>query len=123
MRSEFSTICPRMIWYLKSTGKQPKANPISHFFLNWATGGTAVTVHECNHNVAVLVIQNPQPESSNIIHASFLHPYDVSLSKAIRINSSDFDGKQQAGFENFMTSKQLDDHCVNGKYYMAWHTR
>ena len=104
----------------------------SHVVMNFA-GGTFVTVHECNHNVAVWAIKSqpvfvfgppPRPLAPpDRIHASILHPYDVCLSKTIRIISSDFDFKQQAGFENFMTSKQLDEHCINGKYYMAWHAR
>jgi hypothetical protein len=48
-----------------------------------------------------------------------LHPYDVTLAKDVMPSRIDLRGKQRVGFENFMTSKQLDEYCVNGKYYIA----
>jgi hypothetical protein len=49
----------------------------------------------------------------------FLHPYDVALAKDIMEIPLDLNCKLQAGFENFIRSKQLDQFCVNGKFYIA----
>jgi hypothetical protein len=96
---------------------------------NWFNGAVNLHVHESNHNVAVWLIKrqpvcdtqypNGLPNPDRHFHTRILHPYDVTLKKEIRVQKAELNGKQQAGFENFMTSKQLDEYCVNGKYYMA----
>ena len=85
-------------------------------------------IHESNHNIAVWLIKR-QPDCDtqfpngfthpkSVFSARILHPYDVTLAKEIRVQCAELNGQQQAGFENFMTSKQLDEYCINGKYYI-----
>jgi hypothetical protein len=83
----------------------------------------ALHVHESHHNVAVWLIKT-QPDHDRSMprfssSSRLLHPYDTTLALDIFGTPTDFNGLRQVGFENFMTSKQLDDHCVNGKYYIS----
>ena len=89
----------------------------------------ALHVHESNHNVAVWLIKRQpaydtkfphgQPAMQRLKIDRILHPYDTTLAKDITPSRFDLRGKQRVGFANFMTSKQLDEYCVNGKYYIA----
>jgi hypothetical protein len=83
----------------------------------------ALHVHESHHNVAVWLIKTQRDDDTSVppvrMLARLLHPYDVALAKDIMEIPLNLNGKLQVGFENFMTSKQLDQFCVNGKYYIA----
>ena len=89
----------------------------------------ALHVHESNHNVAVWLIKKQPAYDTEFPHGQpgiefckidrILHPYDVTLAKDVTPRRFDLRGKQRVGFANFMTSKQLDEYCVNGKYYIA----
>ena len=84
-------------------------------------------VHESNHNVAVWFSKGPNADKKHpngfraLLFVRLLHPYDVALAKDISIQASELWGQEREswGFENFMTSKQLDEYCVNGKYYIG----
>jgi hypothetical protein len=103
---------------------QGKSYGVSRYY----KGTVGLHVHESNHNVAVWLIKR-QPDCDTQypnglpppfrIYNRILHPYDVTLAKQITMSSSELNGyKHQVGFSNFMTSKQLDEYCVSGKYYM-----
>jgi hypothetical protein len=89
----------------------------------WDNVKVVLHVHESHHNVAVWLIKKQpyrdtrMPKFSSCI--MLLHPYDVTLAKYIFEEPTDLNGKHQVGVENFMTSKELDEYCVNGKYYIA----
>ena len=100
----------------------------SYSVCSYCHGAVGLHIHESNHNVAVWLIKR-QPVCDTIypnglplgrrFYNRILHPYDVTLAKEISVQNSELNGKQQAGFANFMTSKQLDEYCVNGKYYIG----
>jgi hypothetical protein len=46
---------------------------------------------------------------------TLLHPYHVTRARELRLCTST---PQHATAENFMTSKQLDEFCCNGKYLL-----
>jgi len=80
----------------------------------------SIRIHESNHNVSVwlkktpFTIANPfQPESVTL---NLLHPDDPSRNKTLSLSLNDH---QQVGVENFITSKQLDEYCHSGKYYIS----
>jgi hypothetical protein len=80
----------------------------------------SIRIHESNHNVSVwlkktpFTIANPfQPESVTL---NLLHPDDPSRNKTLSLILTDH---QQVGVENFITSKQLDEYCHSGKYYIS----
>jgi hypothetical protein len=83
----------------------------------------ALHMHESHHNVAVWLIKKQPYRDTRMPKFSsgtmLLHPYDVTLAKYIFEEPTDLNGKHQVGVENFMTSKELDEYCVNGKYYIA----
>jgi hypothetical protein len=54
-----------------------------------------------------------QPEDAKL---HLLHPDDPSKDKELKITLNDHD---QVGVENFITSKQLDEYCHSGKYYIS----
>jgi len=89
----------------------------------WADTEVVLHVHESHHNVAVWLIRKHPDRNTRMPNFSsftkLLHPYDVTLAKHIFGEPTDLNGKHQVGFENFMTSKELDEYCVNGKYYIA----
>jgi hypothetical protein len=89
----------------------------------WEGVNVALHVHESHHNVAVWLIKTKPCCDTRMplagLFTTLLHPYDVNLAKYIFEDLIHFNGKQQVGFENFMTSKELDEYCVSGKYYIA----
>ena len=99
----------------------------SYGVISYHDAAVDLRIHESNHNVAVWLIKRPDcdtryPNGLPLVKRFYhriLHPYDVTLAKEISVQYAELNDKQQAGFENFMTSKQLDEYCVNGKYYMA----
>ncbi len=77
-----------------------------------------IFLFESNHNVSVCMKKSPfamghpfQPES---VELHLLHPHDPSQNKKLSLNTS---GLNEA--ENFITSKQLDEYCHSGKYYIS----
>ena len=87
----------------------------------------ALHVHESHHNVAVWLIKKQPAHDTKFPHGQpplslfcrILHPYDVTLAKDVMPSRIDLRGKQRVGFENFMTSKQLDEYCHHGKHYIS----
>jgi hypothetical protein len=87
------------------------------------------TVHELNHNVAVWFRKasyyTPTAPGTSLRFV-LLHPYDTALSKehvfdaSVKLNELSYG--REWGWPNFMTSKELDDYTVNGKYYMHLET-
>ena len=81
-----------------------------------------VKVHELNHNVAVWFYKQSNftpKEPGQEVRCVLLHPYDTALSKELVIDSSHLNTEPSWGFPNFMTSTELDEYTVNGKYYIA----
>ena len=79
-------------------------------------------VHELNHNVAVWFFKQSNftpKEPGQEVRCVLLHPYDTALSKELVIDSSHLNTRPSWGFPNFMTSTELDEFTVNGKYYIA----
>jgi len=108
------------------------ANGKPHFVCHWAHLSIELRVRESNHNVAVWFEQEPMSYEAdeefpgcipNLI-ARLLHPHDVTRAKEISLQSAELNvlqnGPWQAGFENFMTTKELDEYCFDGKYYIAF---
>ena len=50
---------------------------------------------------------------------TLLHPLDVTRAKELILNMSSQNSHQHVDVDNFMTSKQLDEFCYNGKYYIS----
>ncbi len=48
-----------------------------------------------------------------------LHPVDVLKAKELVLHTSPYDIHQHVEAANFMTSKELDEYCCNGKYYVS----
>jgi hypothetical protein len=83
----------------------------------------SIHILESNHNVSVLLKKSPftiphlfQPESVTL---HLLHPHDPSQNKKLSLSTSGLNEHQQVGAENFITSKQLDEYCHSGKYYIS----
>jgi hypothetical protein len=85
-----------------------------------------IEVHELNHNVSVWMNKSskftPKAPGTNV-RLVLLHPYDTALSKELVIDSSHLNTRPSWGFPNFMTSTELDEYTVNGKYYIAFKER
>jgi hypothetical protein len=79
-------------------------------------------VHELNHNVAVwfrkLPDFTPVPANQKLPFV-LLHPYDATLTKELIFDVSKLNDSDEQGWPNFMTSKELDEYTVDGKYYVA----
>jgi len=98
--------------------------------LCWIFRAISFRIHESHHNVAVWFVKDqnadqmhPNSYPAVWVRVKLLHPYDATKVKSISIQLSDLNEKQQVGCANFMTSTELDEFCVNGKYYLAWHRR
>jgi hypothetical protein len=48
-----------------------------------------------------------------------LHPVDVLKAKELVLGTSTHNRHQQVEAVNFMLSKELEDYCHNGKYYIS----
>jgi len=84
-----------------------------------------VYVHESNHNVAVWFRKSsnftPKAPGSKV-YISLLHPYDTALSKKVVLDLSQLNDVKIGSswvFPNVMTSFELDEYTVNGKYYIS----
>jgi hypothetical protein len=103
------------------------ANGKSLHVCTFKNAAIKLSVHESNHNVAIWFEKLPAADekfpdgypASHYLVGRLLHPHDVTRTKEIRMRARELNGKQKAGFENFMTSKQLDEYCFDGKYYFA----
>lgn len=102
-----------------------KAKGKSQDVLECFTVQITMAVHELNHNVAVYV----RKASNHALKAPgtklryvLLHPYDTALSKKLvfdaSVNLNEISDEHAMGWSNFMTSTELDEYTVNGKYYM-----
>ena len=94
--------------------------------LCWIFRAISFRIHESHHNVAVWFVKDqnadqmhPNSYPAVWVRVKLLHPYDATKVKSISIQLSDLNEKQQVGCANFMTSTELDEFCVNGKYYLA----
>jgi hypothetical protein len=72
-------------------------------------------IQEGHHNVSVSLHKNCMHSESHAT-VTFLHPFDVTRARELRLCTS---SPQRASAENFMTSKQLEEFCCNGKYYVS----
>ena len=86
----------------------------------------SLEIVELNHNVSVWVkkipsmMPQPRPQVLETVTCmTLLHPDDSTRAKELHLSTSSLNGHQQVGFENFMTSKQLDEYCHHGKYYIS----
>jgi hypothetical protein len=101
-----------------------KAKGTSHCVYTVPNLHISCCVHELNHNVAVWFRKLPdfapgQPGQS--VRFVLLHPYNTTLSKKLIFDVSklnDSDTGCEKGWANFMTSTQLDEFTVDGKYYV-----
>ncbi len=92
----------------------------------WCNGQITMEVHELNHNVAVWFRKSskftPMAPGTKV-RCVLLHPYDTALSKELVFEPSvclnELSDGCAWGWSNFMTSKELDEYTVNGKYYFA----
>jgi hypothetical protein len=75
-------------------------------------------IQETNFNVSVSLHSKCRSMVTDNSRATvtLLHPYDVTRARELRLCTS---SPQHATAENFMTSKQLDEFCCNGKYYVS----
>jgi hypothetical protein len=102
-----------------------KAKGTSHRVYSFPNMHISCVVHELNHNVAVWFRKlSDFPFYQPRTNAWFLllHPYDTTLSKKLIFDVSklnDVDTGDEHGCANFMTSTQLDEFTVDGKYYVA----
>jgi hypothetical protein len=77
----------------------------------------SIQIIESNHNVSVWLKKTPgmpnpfQLESGPFVF-HLLHPVDPSRNKRVSLNDAE-------GDENFITSRQLDEYCHSGKYYIS----
>lgn len=82
-------------------------------------------VQEANHSVTVTLKRIPsammpppgyrfQTETRMML----LHPVDVLKAKELVLRTSTHNSHQQVEAVNFILSKELDDYCHNGKYYI-----
>jgi hypothetical protein len=86
----------------------------------------SLEIVELNHNVSVWVKKipsmMPQPRPhvlETVTCITLLHPEDATRAKELHLSTSSLNGHQQVGFENFLTSKQLDEFCHRGKYFIS----
>jgi hypothetical protein len=86
----------------------------------------SLEVQEANHSVTVTLKRIPstmmpppgyrfQTETRMML----LHPVDVLKAKELVLCTSTHNSHQQVEAVNFMRSKELDDYCHNGKYYIS----
>jgi hypothetical protein len=81
----------------------------------------SLIILESNHSVSVLRKKVPSamlpPPAQRTVQQetriTLLHPFDVTIPKQLILSMS------SPHVENFMTSKQLDEFCCNGKYYIS----
>ena len=79
----------------------------------------SLEIVEMNHNVSVWVKKipsmMPQPRPTvleTVTCMTLLHSDDATRAKELHLSTSSLNGHQQVGFENIMTSKQLDEYCL-----------
>jgi hypothetical protein len=119
----------RVLYALRETQNifavdREEARGKSHVVFVCCEGSIELAVHESNHNVAVWWRKKSnltQKEPGARYRFRLLHPYDPARSKKLVFDASDLDDlhtNQKLGWPNFMTSKELDEYTVNGKYYV-----
>jgi hypothetical protein len=70
--------------------------------------------------LSFLVLTSPPHGLETVTCMTLLHPEDATRAKELNLSTSSLNGHQQVGFENFMTSKQLDEYCLHGKHYISY---
>lgn len=83
----------------------------------------SIQILESNHNVSVLLKKSPSmmlnPFQPEIVRMHLLHPDDPSRNKELCLSTRGLNVNQEVVIENFITSKQLDEYCHGGKYYIS----
>jgi hypothetical protein len=87
----------------------------------------SLNILESNHNVSVTLKKQPstmKPPAANRIvrqetRITLLHPFDASRSRELLLSTSSHNSHQLSINQNFMTSKELDEFCINGRYYVS----
>ena len=87
----------------------------------------SLIILESNHSVSVSLKKVPsamlppaaQRTAQQETRITLLHPFDVTRAKELILNMSCQNSHQHVDVDNFMTSKQLDEFCCNGKYYIS----
>jgi hypothetical protein len=69
--------------------------------------------------LSFLVLTSPLHGLETVTCMTLLHPDDATRAKKLHLSTSSLNGHQQVGFENFMTSKQLDEYCHYGNHYIS----
>ena len=87
----------------------------------------SLNILESNHNVSVTLKKQPstmKPPAANQIvrqetRITLLHPSDASRARELLLSTISHNSHQLSGAKNFMTSKELDEFCMNGRYYVS----
>ena len=87
----------------------------------------SLEVHEANHSVTFTLKRTPSlitrfPPGFRFqteTRMKLLHPVDVLKAKELVLHTSPYDIHQHVEAANFMTSKELDEYCCNGRYYVS----
>ncbi len=101
-----------------------KAKGKLHRVFQFCNHQFSCAVHEKNYNVAVWFRKSsnftPKAPGTNV-RLVLLHPYDTALSEELVFDASELNDVKTGSsllYPNFMTSKELDEYTVNGKYYL-----
>jgi hypothetical protein len=85
-------------------------------------GQIDIKVHELNHNVAVWFRKTfcfTPKDPVQKARCTLLHPYDAARARELVVVVSHLNTCPARGYPNFMSSTELDEYTVNGKYYIA----
>jgi hypothetical protein len=117
----------RRVYQVSRAESRDRAHTVSSGCAFWNNLSTlSFVIHESNYNVAAwfvkdepgkIFVDESYPEV--ILYSKFLHPFDPKLSTSVEVNVSNFNFKTSEGAPNLMTSRELDEFCVNGNFYIA----
>lgn len=86
----------------------------------------SIVINESNYNVSLSFVKDSNaadkfpdgfPELSLELH--LLHPFDKDRVKYFQIQATDLNRSNSSVFSNVMTSREFDEYCVNGYFYLA----